>query len=675
MTNFVGRLGVTLGLNSAEFTRGIEDANKKLSELQGQIKNYSQIAGAAFLASATAAVRYADEIVDVANASDVAISSIIQLRQALLASGGEAGNASKLLSSFTGFVDKAAEGSFEAQKTLKTLGISFADLKTLSIDELMRKTAEGLAAIDDPLTRNARAMDVFGKAAKGVDFNNFNVDLTKTNGKFKDLEKGIKDASDAWGMLEEAGVRATLSLAAAVGPFLKSAIEQFSKLTDELRINGDEVAKVAKQYEVSFGRGGFSRGRQAEAPTLTPEVADAMFADRKTPDGQGTKRQVTPGIDPKAEAERKRLLENWARGFLAVQQQIQEGNDAIAKQAAELIDKEIKEVERRRDIAIRAAREEEASIEEGNRLLAEQTSQFQRRNASLAEAQRIEAQSVDRQQMMLDLMDRGRYMRANDLQLAQASLNIQWKYADLTRQIKEDEQLTADARAEALSRLINLQNKELDLAAQRFQLAQKYQQGTFAEGFQDAMKMSVANVTTTFQIGQRAFESMIGNMESALTRFVQTGKLSSKDLARSIISDLIAIQLRAQATTIFSRLIGGLFPGSTMGPPTAAAALPASFDQYLAGRRAEGGPVSANSPYLVGERGPELFVPSRSGAVVPNNQLASVMGSGQTVNYNGPVIQNMSAIDTQSGLEFLVRNKQAVWAANQSAQRSLPMSR
>lgn len=36
------------------------------------------------------------------------------------------------------------------------------------------------------------------------------------------------------------------------------------------------------------------------------------------------------------------------------------------------------------------------------------------------------------------------------------------------------------------------------------------------------------------------------------------------------------------------------------------------------GRRAHGGPVSAGAPYMVGERGPELFVPGRSGTIVPN---------------------------------------------------------
>lgn len=41
------------------------------------------------------------------------------------------------------------------------------------------------------------------------------------------------------------------------------------------------------------------------------------------------------------------------------------------------------------------------------------------------------------------------------------------------------------------------------------------------------------------------------------------------------------------------------------------------------GTRASGGPVMSGSSYLVGEVGPELFVPSTSGTIVPNNALAS----------------------------------------------------
>lgn len=51
------------------------------------------------------------------------------------------------------------------------------------------------------------------------------------------------------------------------------------------------------------------------------------------------------------------------------------------------------------------------------------------------------------------------------------------------------------------------------------------------------------------------------------------------------------------------------------------------------GAREFGGPVSGNKTYLVGEKGPELFVPSVSGTIIPNNQVGSM--GGRAINGGG----------------------------------------
>ena len=63
--------------------------------------------------------------------------------------------------------------------------------------------------------------------------------------------------------------------------------------------------------------------------------------------------------------------------------------------------------------------------------------------------------------------------------------------------------------------------------------------------------------------------------------------------------------------------------------------------------RAEGGPVKKGEPYVVGEKGPELIVPSESGNVIPNDEYSNLASSiNQSVGRNGvktviqPVIQN-----------------------------------
>jgi hypothetical protein len=56
------------------------------------------------------------------------------------------------------------------------------------------------------------------------------------------------------------------------------------------------------------------------------------------------------------------------------------------------------------------------------------------------------------------------------------------------------------------------------------------------------------------------------------------------------------------------------------------------FDRVFGGGKAAGGPVSGGTTYLVGERGPELFMPSSSGSIIPNNRLGGAGGGGAVYN-------------------------------------------
>lgn len=77
------------------------------------------------------------------------------------------------------------------------------------------------------------------------------------------------------------------------------------------------------------------------------------------------------------------------------------------------------------------------------------------------------------------------------------------------------------------------------------------------------------------------------------------------------------------------------------------------------GRRAEGGPVNTNMPYVVGEKGPELFVPHTFGSIVPNHQ----MGTSSNVNIN----VSFSGVFTGSEMEFR-KLATKVFAAYEDAQ-------
>ena len=55
-----------------------------------------------------------------------------------------------------------------------------------------------------------------------------------------------------------------------------------------------------------------------------------------------------------------------------------------------------------------------------------------------------------------------------------------------------------------------------------------------------------------------------------------------------------------------------------------------AFIKAISGR-ASGGPVTAGTPYIVGEAGPELFMPGSSGMIIPNHKLGG--GGGAVNNY------------------------------------------
>jgi phage-related protein len=57
-------------------------------------------------------------------------------------------------------------------------------------------------------------------------------------------------------------------------------------------------------------------------------------------------------------------------------------------------------------------------------------------------------------------------------------------------------------------------------------------------------------------------------------------------------------------------------------------AIGGAIDNIFGGGRANGGPVSSGTSYVVGERGPELFVPNTSGKIIPNGGS----GGGSTIN-------------------------------------------
>lgn len=138
-----------------------------------------------------------------------------------------------------------------------------------------------------------------------------------------------------------------------------------------------------------------------------------------------------------------------------------------------------------------------------------------------------------------------------------------------------------------------------------------------------------------------AFSGLITGTQTAqeaLGNFFKGISDSFLQMATQMIAEMIKLYVFKSLLGLFGGggAAGGLFSGA--GPVSGASVFgagqagfnPLSFGAGVA-LRAMGGPVTAGQPYMVGERGPELFVPSGGGSIVPNGKAG---GGGVAVTVN-----------------------------------------
>jgi len=144
----------------------------------------------------------------------------------------------------------------------------------------------------------------------------------------------------------------------------------------------------------------------------------------------------------------------------------------------------------------------------------------------------------------------------------------------------------------------------------------------------------------------------LNGMTDALTAGV-TGAANfadaMKSMAKSVVDSLIKMLIQKYIVDAAFGAITG-FIGNTQAGINSSAGYGSSlggadpFNTSNFAPRAIGGSVQNGSPYMVGERGPEMFVPNSQGSIVPNNRMG---GGGvvvnQTINVTTGVQQTVRA--------------------------------
>lgn len=650
--SIIARLGAVLGLDTKEFVKGVDAAQQKSKEFKKNLKETQQTidgmktafaaAGAAFVAFAAAAMHAADEIADLADANETSIGKVLELRSALIMSGGDAQKVGQFYSSFTNAIDGAAQGSDKLRDSFAAVGVSIKDIGSLSQQELQNKTLRGLANIDDQVRRNALGFELFGKAAKGVNFSAMAGNAEDAAGGFERQAEAIRAAADAAQKIQMFFGDMQIAALAAIKP----VSDLINKIPAEDRIEAMTKAFQALGIAIAVAFGVTAvKGVIAFASALRVIAISNPWLLALTAAGGAAAfvgfNKLTEDTDIKPIDESQ--LGTGTQGF---NRDIEESNrDKMRKKYDTDLAIMKSLFKLRSDFAKYEYDQNKLSLELEGKRADLSTNEYNRRLLYLQLADE-ELKALRDHETALEEA-RTELRRASSEEFELAKRNYDEKVALLERAY--DDELAYRQKLEKM-RVDNF-NKEIE------------RQRSWQFGWDQAFKQYSETAEKASLRGAAAFDAVMSNMETMLRNFVETGKLNFKDFVGSVIKDLLYMEMKAQATMLFKMLWGNIT--SAFGPGVIGANI---------GGKASGGYVDRAS--IVGENGPELFIPRTPGTIIPNGswqQMANSGGGGLTV--NGNYIANMSAIDTQSATQFLASNKQTIWAAYQSANRSVPISR
>jgi hypothetical protein len=230
----------------------------------------------------------------------------------------------------------------------------------------------------------------------------------------------------------------------------------------------------------------------------------------------------------------------------------------------------------------------------------------------------------------------------------------------LTKEANQELAAMEDLRKMRQDQIVKDYEREVEIEKERMQVMLDLSQQA---------EVTAAKELEAMDLTKKASEEQLELLEDIRDGFKSVGStiveafMSGKSAAQAFKSALSSL-LQKLASRSLDKFLDTIFKSDMKGAPSL-------FENFMSnvpvlgnlfGKRAGGGPVNSGAPYLVGERGPELFVPSMAGQVVPSYAMS---GASTVNNYN------IQAIDVKSFEERIMGSNRAVWAANSYAQKSL----
>jgi lambda family phage tail tape measure protein len=276
-----------------------------------------------------------------------------------------------------------------------------------------------------------------------------------------------------------------------------------------------------------------------------------------------------------------------------------------------------------------------------------------------------EAHEAERKQLedAINLYEQKKDREQKALEVTQAGLETQKKYGDGTAALTK---LTKDLNDQLNLHRINQTDynralKEGTEAINQSALAaQRYDDnlGSLAAGFEHAAN-AYARSNDLYSQGEQVFTGLTTAMTDGLQALEGQSTKTFAQIALDFANMLAQMALKAAVSQVFQTLFGPVTAASAPGfanvaginSANVAAGLPA-----IPGLQ-HGGPVSPGQPYVVGETGPELFVPTAAGNIVPSGAAG---GGGSNITVNVAMGTAQGATDPATAMAFGRRMQAAI---------------
>jgi hypothetical protein len=623
----LGSLVVSLTAETAQFRTSMERASRTAETNFKKIENLAKGAGIAlagyFTITQTAgfikgAIDAADALNDLSERTGIATDELSRLQYAAQMADVSNESLSGAISKLSRGMSEAAQGTGTANDAFKAMGVSIKDANgnMRSADEMLKVLADRFATYQDGVEKSALAQAIFGKS--GAEMITF-------------LNLGSKGMADMGAEAERLGLVVMPDVAARAG--------EFNDNLDKLKGAATGVAREIGNMLI---------------PTLNKLMNEFMLVRKH---GLGFFDVMDMGLRFGDYANQLRLINEELNGnsfFLtearkaSLMRQKAVLEEAIALQNLSKAQKDSNATnessanKRRAPTLIKEKEKEKAVMDEASKIIEAQIDAYNRLTMTeleLAEASVFLAggtmQQVEQMrnlfvatQQLTQEQERARERTEAYVELAKEYKQLAQDSASPVQQLANEEARLEDLRKRLIDNGYDVVDVENKIAEARMNAADKI--------------MGVGEKTKELEITYKEFGSAIGTaFEDAILQGKGLG-----DVLKSLEQDIIRILMRKFVT---QKLEGAVtsFAESMLG-------------SFFGGARAMGGPVRANTAYLVGERGPEVFVPNQSGNITPNMDLRPATGNQITVQNNFTI---SGAVDRRSQLQIAAATGQGIQRA------------